>query len=51
MKVRAEKFNSNFRELTLEDFRVLKLQKARESGDAAYLKDLALLEEEISDPT
>jgi len=29
---------------------VLKLQKARESGDAAYLKDLAVLEE-ISDPT
>lgn len=33
----------------LEDFRTLKLQKARESGDAAYLKDLAVLEE-IQDP-
>lgn len=40
LKFRADKFNADYKQLTLEDFRLLKLRKAQETGDPKYLTEL-----------
>ena len=47
LKFRAEKFNADYKQLTLQDFRLLKLRKAQETGDETYLKELIF--DEVTD--